>query len=170
VLAIRNRAVRGVDVGNQFGKVQRKLPVRLHRADVIRTDVVLAGRPRVVAVPPHHDQIVRPDEVGEIVAAVVRALVVIVARGGLVVALAPAVKKVHHGISFSGGLVIGRQENSVVACLMENLALVRTVEDNGSGTESAGGMARRVAQGGGQGRCWNSAPSHLPDRHALNAS
>ncbi len=136
---VRNGAVIAVDVLYELGKVNRELSVSLDRSDIVRTHVVFARSARVVAVPLHHDHGVLLDEGREVVAAVI--VSGIIGAGSLVwppvVALAPAVKEVDDRIPLlRRRVIVGRQEDPVVAGFSEDPAVMFPVQDLDSRTQN----------------------------------
>src|ERR1700722_9276498 len=125
MVAVRDGAEVGVDEIDQLREIERELAIGFDWADVIRALVIVAREARVEAVPFDHYDVVRGDEVGDVVAAVIRAGVVI-AIGRVVdrfvEALAVAVKPVDDRVALAGGGVIGRQEYAEVAGFLEYLA------------------------------------------------
>ena len=71
MVAVGDGAVVAVDVSDQLGEVERKLPIGLDWSDVPGMRDRLAARTRVVAIELDHDQIVRGDVGFDGVAAIV---------------------------------------------------------------------------------------------------
>jgi len=118
----------GLDVGDQFGEVEGELSVGFDGADVVR-----ARGCSILAIPFDDDDVVRGDEVGQVVAVIVVAAVVFFVGWALVRALAEAVEPVDDGVTLCGRFVGRRQEDAVAAGFVENAAFVGAVEDDGFG-------------------------------------
>ena len=131
MVAIGDRAKRGIDVSDQLRKVQRKLAVGFNRADVVRPRIILARSARIVAIPSDDNDVVRADEARDVVSAVlIPGVVASSTARRLVVSLAPAVKEINDRISPFGCLVVGRrQENAEFALFAQDATVVREVHD-----------------------------------------
>ena len=149
MIAVGDGAEIGVDEIHQLGEIERKLAIGFDRADIVRPLVVIAGKARIETVPLHHDRVVRGHEVGDVVAAVVRAGVVIaIGRivDGLVETFAIAVKPVDNRIALSGGGVIWRQEDAEVPSFLEDLAELDAVLNSRLGAPEAQSQRKRAEQ------------------------
>ena len=139
MFAVGDGAIVGVDEIDQLGEIQRKLAAGFHRADIVRPLVIVAREAWVEAVHLHHDDVMATDEVGDVVAAIIRAgIVIAIGRvvDRFVEALAPAVKPVDRRVALSGGVVAGRQEDAEVARFPENLAELDAILNSRLGAEN----------------------------------
>src|SRR5262249_25395573 len=150
MITIGKGAIVRVDVGNQFGKVERELALGLNRSDVPRAGIFFFWSPGIVAVQLDDDYVVLRDVRADSVAPVAapRVIVAVLCLHGNIVPLAVTVEPIDHRIALAGLSIIAGKEDAEVPRLAQDFTLVSSIRNQSLGRMSSGDDDQKKNSGG----------------------
>src|SRR5207249_986912 len=123
MITIRNGSKVGINKLDQLGKIQGKLAIGFHWANVVRTGIILSLRARIVTIPLHYNHVILLHKLSDVVSVVLVPTVISSCPFPCwyVVPFPVAMKKIDDGIAlFRPLIIVRRQKNAKVTFLTKD--------------------------------------------------